>query len=534
MPKRFNVAAACIPEKHYMVNIDDRLDAIKALVNAGDYFTINRARQYGKTTTLLALEKYLQNEYAVISMDFQMLGAGEFENENRFALSFARTFLRIVRKKHISLTGEGSGILEELYRIVDEERINFRLQRLFETLSDICGAVDKPMVLIIDEVDSASNYQVFLDFLAQLRAYYIRRTMQPAFQSVILAGVYDVKNLKQKIRPQEDHKVNSPWNIAADFKIDMSLPEKGIADMLREYEADYHTGMDVEEMAGLLYDYTSGYPFLVSRLCKVMDEDIRQAGENGLRSDAWTRSGFLEAVRIVLTEKNTLFESLSEKLIKYKELDFMLRTVLFTGKNIAYNFYEPSMNIATMFGLVKNKNGVLAVANRIFDTWLYNLYLSAAELQNLDIYKASLQDKNQFVINGRLNMKRILERFVEHFDDLYHNSDETFIEETGRKYFLLYLRPIINGVGNYYIESQTRSLGRTDIIVDYCGEQYVIETKIWRGNEYNIRGEKQLMGYLEDYHKDKGYMISFNFNKKKTIGVHELVIGDKTIIEAVV
>ena len=35
-------------------------------------------------------------------------------------------------------------------------------------------------------------------------------------------------------------------------------------------------------------------------------------------------------------------------------------------------------------------------------------------------------------------------------------------------------------------------------------------------------------------HKEKGYLLSFNFNKKKEIGVKELKIGEKTIIEAVV
>lgn len=111
---------------------------------------------------------------------------------------------------------------------------------------------------------------------------------------------------------------------------------------------------------------------------------------------------------------------------------------------------------------------------------------------------------------------------------------DRFKEEEGRAYFLLYLRPIINGAGNYYVESRTRDLRRTDIIVDYGGEQHVIELKIWRGQEYNNRGEKQLAGYMEDYHVKKGYMISFNFNKTKETGVRELVIGDKLLIEAVV
>lgn len=33
---------------------------------------------------------------------------------------------------------------------------------------------------------------------------------------------------------------------------------------------------------------------------------------------------------------------------------------------------------------------------------------------------------------------------------------------------------------------------------------------------------------------NKGYMLSFNFNKKKKIGVKELLVEGKTIIEAVV
>ena len=68
-----------------------------------------------------------------------------------------------------------------------------------------------------------------------------------------------------------------------------------------------------------------------------------------------------------------------------------------------------------------------------------------------------------------------------YFNELYGGNDNTFIEEEGRKYFLLYLRPIINGVGNYYIEAQTREQKRTDVIVDYCGERYIIELKIWHG-----------------------------------------------------
>ena len=52
--KEFNTTAVCIPSKHYMVDITERVKEIKKMVDAGKYFTINRARQYGKTTTLNA------------------------------------------------------------------------------------------------------------------------------------------------------------------------------------------------------------------------------------------------------------------------------------------------------------------------------------------------------------------------------------------------------------------------------------------------------------------------------------------------
>ena len=131
-------------------------------------------------------------------------------------------------------------------------------------------------------------------------------------------------------------------------------------------------------------------------------------------------------------------------------------------------------------------------------------------------------------------MKLILERFIQSFSDIYGNRNEKFLEEDGRRYFLLFLRPIINGTGNYYIEAQTRDAGRTDVIVDYLGKQYIIELRIWHGEEYNRRGVEQLGDYLDSYHQKTGYMLSFNFNKNKEVGIKEVIAGDKVIVEAVV
>lgn len=532
MPKKFNVTGVCLPGRHYMVNLDSRLVKIKALVDDGMYFTINKARQYGKTTTLIALEQYLKNDYLVVSLDFQMFGSEEFENENTFALSFAGIFLRRIRAESNNITDSLEKILQQIETIITEERKSFRLLKLFEKLSDVCARTDKSVVLMIDETDSAANNQVFIDFLSQLRAYYIRKDTQPTFRSVILAGVYDVKNLVRKLRPDEDHQLNSPWNIAADFGVEMSLEKDGIACMLREYETDYHTGMNIAEMAELLYNATSGYPFLVSRLCWLLDEEISVA--KGSRSAAWTLDGFMDAYRILTSEKNTLFESIIGKVINYPELNNILQDKIFNGQTIPYTATNPVIDLASMFGIIKNADGVVVPSNKIFAKVLSDYYLSLDELKDPDIHKASRQEKTQFSKNGKLNMRLVIEKFAEHFTDLYGHKNTKFIEKEGRKYFLLYLRPIINGTGHYSMEAVTTSENRTDLIVYYHEEFFILETKIWHSPKKHQDGEKQLLGYMDDYHQNTGYLITFNFNQTKASGIQEVHFGEKTLIEAMI
>ena len=72
--KEFVTTGLCNPEKHYMVDISERLCEISKMVDAGKYFTMNRARQYGKTTTLSALRRFLAPRYSVISISFQGIG----------------------------------------------------------------------------------------------------------------------------------------------------------------------------------------------------------------------------------------------------------------------------------------------------------------------------------------------------------------------------------------------------------------------------------------------------------------------------
>jgi len=282
LSKEFNVEGLCLPEQHYMVSIGKQLEEIKALVDKGKYFTINRARQYGKTTTLHALKHKLDREYYVFSISFEGIEEEVFANADSFCIRLFGLLYDTIAFDEV--TGVPAEIKEKLHELSlgNSSKSDFRTMTLM--ISYMCKKMNKPLALIIDEIDQASNYRVFDTFLGCLRDMYLKRGKRPTFQSVILAGVYDINNLKAKIRSDKEHTTNSPWNIAADFTVDMSLSEDGIRGMLREYEEDYLTGMDIPYMASLIFEYTSGYPYLVSKICKLLDE--RVTGSEGYPNKA--------------------------------------------------------------------------------------------------------------------------------------------------------------------------------------------------------------------------------------------------------
>ena len=525
----FNTEWLCRPDEHYMVRLDDRLACIKnTLVDRKKYFVINRGRQYGKTTTLKALAKYLSGDYIVFSLDFQQMSTAAFADDTTFVKGFANRLLIALRRMVFDEKEQTVELLTAL-----KEHNDAGMEDLFECISSMCELCSRPIVLIVDEVDSAGNNQVFIDFLAQLRGYYLARDEMPIFHSVVLAGVYSIKNLKLKLRPESEHQYNSPWNIAADFEINMSFSTNQIAAMLSEYEADHHTGMDIQAVADDIYQYTSGYPVLVSSICKRIDEKLCGSEAFRLPKDAWSGAGVSEAVKNILKVSTPLFESMVKQLDQYSELRTMLENIIYQGVRIPFSPDEKAISMGLMFGFLAEKNGQVAIANRIFEMYLMNLFMTE-EAARSEVYLQGDRDRIGFIRDNRLDMDLVLKKFVEYFHEICDDKDEDFIEKNGRKFFLLYLKPIINGTGNYYIEAQTRDSRRTDLIVDYLGEQFIVELKIWHGNEYNARGEKQLTEYLDYFHKDKGYLLSFNFNQKKEIGVKEIQVGDKTIVEAVV
>ncbi len=498
MRKEFNVTGSCNPQRHYMVDTEKRFKAVENLIDRGNYFTINRARQYGKTTMLNKIWFKLSDKYLVIPLSFEGLGDEAFASPATFVTTFKRQMAR-----HLVSLRQNEALIG-IWQNGDASSID----DLSEIVTDFCRACPKPVVVTIDEVDKSSDNQLFLNFLGMLRNKYLERDkegMNYTFHSVILAGVYDIKNLKLKLRPDAEKKYNSPWNIAADFNVDMTFHPEEIAQMLNDYENDVHSGMDIKAISEEIYKYTTGYPYLVSAICKIIDER--------LEAD-WTLDNVQKAVKIIAKGENvTLIDDLSKNIENNAELRDFLYSIVVNGQEYSYSMVDPIVRLANMFSYIReNQRGKTMIHNLIFEEALF-VYFGNKTMREQGT-KISPFVLN-YVQNGKLNMEHVVTRFRDLMREEYRESTEPFLEKEGRLLFLTFLKPIINGIGFYYVEPQTRDNRRMDLVVTYDKQEYIVELKIWHGDKYEELGRDQLSGYLATRDMDEGYLVTFDFSKNK-------------------
>jgi hypothetical protein len=330
------------------------------------------------------------------------------------------------------------------------------------------------------------------------------------FHSVALAGVYDIKNIKHKIVLSGKHtpspgesQVNSPWNIAADFEVDMSFSAKEIETMLVEYENDYHTGMNIEDTANEIRFYTSGYPYLVSRICMLID--------TGLDGN-WTLEGVREAVKLILKKSCSLFDDLFKKIEDNEELSDLMFNLTVGNKKYEYHDDVRAIKTGIMFCFLAENTEQVQVHNRIFAIRIANYFVVKSDME-WD-RKAMESPINEIVKGNVFNMKMCLDKFKQHYAEIYSGRDVSFFEKYGKLIFLTYLKPLINSVGFYHIEPETRDGGKMDLVVDYLSQQFIVELKLWYGESKHEEAFEQLAGYLKSKNADCGYLLTFDFRKK--------------------
>ncbi|MCQ2974144.1 MAG: AAA-like domain-containing protein [Bacteroidales bacterium] len=522
MSKEFNITSACNPYKNYMVDISNKFNQVKKMIDDARYFVINRARQFGKTTMLYTINQRLGEDYLVLRISFESMDDKSWQDSEAFCKSFCQKIEKVLLSKSTcdEYINYWHNVKENLASIED----------LSLCINRFCLKCPQKVILIIDEVDQASNNDLFIKFLRMLRDLYNERiaenNYQLTFYSVILAGVYDIKNLKLKIRPEDQHKVNSPWNIASEFNVDMSFNPEEISTMLIEYENDVHTNMNISEISNEIYKYTSGYPVLVSMICKEIDENFGKV---------WTIENIVNVVKYLINKDSDQFiliDDLLKNIEIYPDLKKIIRAILLENIQFDYTVNNTTLKLAKIFSFIKkSKSGKIEIHNLIFQQVLYNYFITENIIANL----IREPNKNTYIHNGILDMPLIITRFKDLMYQEYRQRDNQFIEKQCRLLFLCFLKPIINGTGFYYVEPETRDNSKMDLVVTYGGQEFVIELKVWHGDKYETDGKEQLAEYLNTRNLKEGYLVSFSFLKEKDVSKAEWITeGDKKIFEAII
>jgi len=514
MKKDFNITGNCNAEEHYLMNNARMFEQVMELVERGKYFTINRPRQYGKTTMLFQLLESLHEtgEYLPIKMDFQDMTLEANQSETVFSQLFWKNMI------------EAIGLVDEALakKLLDFKPVN-NFSNLSDNISNLQKTTSKKTALLIDEVDASSNYQVFLKFLAMLRSKYLKKRFAGTFHSIVLAGVHDIKNLKYKLRNPEEARYNSPWNIAVDFEVRMSFNTEEIAPMLEQYSEAENVKMDIPAIAERLYYHSSGYPFLVSKLCKNIAEKILPKRGN---KTAWTLDDVEESVQMLLLENNTNFDDLIKNLENHKDLYDLVFRIVIDGVVITFNPHNAAISKGILYGIFK-RNGSVKIHNRIYEQLIYSYMISNTEV---NLVTENYNDNNQFKLpNNELNMEKVIEKFQLFLKEEYSEKDQSFLEREWRLIFLAFLRPILNGSGYTFKEVQISEEKRLDVTITYFQHQYIVELKRWYGNAAHKRGIEQLSDYLDRQNKNKGYLVIFEYKTAKTWRAEKIEYKDKEI-----
>jgi AAA-like domain/PD-(D/E)XK nuclease superfamily len=511
MRKKFNITGTCFPNEHYMADTSMKLKATLEMVQGGEYFIINRPRQFGKTTMLNTIADTLAKDYIVFNISFEGTGDEFFRNEQ----NLSKGFLRQLKNLSHLVAPHLLSLLKDL-----EKEAN-TMDELSDAITTLVVAAGKKVILQIDEVDKSANNELFISFLGMLRQKYLFRKAIPTFHSVVLAGLHDIKTLKSKIRPESEQKYNSPWNIAADYRVNMNLLIPEIVPMLEEYKQDRGVEMDTQAIAEQLFYYTSGYPFLVSKLCKILDEDVK-------KYDSWTDVDIELAVKMLVKESNANFDSLTKQLENNQELRDFIYRLLVDNDRVSYNIHNPLISLAMLYGIIAEKEEKVKIHNRIYQEVLANYMASGMEIKQM------FTDRDGGYIyknpNGSLNMESVLLGFQAFMKKEYSKKDRDFLEKHGRLVFLAFIKPIINGKGYDFKEPQISDEKRLDVVITYLEKKYIAELKLWRGEKAHQEGIKQLHDYLDVQGLNEGYLIIFDHSEIKKWQAETIVFEGKTIM----
>ena len=345
--KFFNTAGPVNQEEHYKVDPLHRwdLEEILMLIKQKKYFILHAPRQTGKTSSMLELQKYLNNsdEYNGIYINVE---TGQAARNN---------------------IKEGMGaILTELSSRVNNEKIKKGIQEINKTINStialntsleyICEKSEKSVVLFIDEIDALIG-DTLVSVLRQLRSGYDKRPEKFPV-SIILCGVRDIKDYK--IHRSDDDIITggSAFNIKAKSLNLGNFSRKNVKTLLLEHTKE--TGQKFEQSVfDYIFDQTDGQPWLVNAIAYELTYEIK---ENRDTSVLLTKDKAQEAINRVIISRATHLDQLADKLEEKRVRNIILPMI--SGQERKPD--KDDKDYCIDLGLIKNTKKGLVISNKIY------------------------------------------------------------------------------------------------------------------------------------------------------------------------
>jgi len=488
MQRYFNTTGFCRPDWHYMVNpTRGLLHEIYQLIENKQYFLIHAPRQSGKTTLLHSITRQINSEGKYIAVTFSMENAGTREIALNDAMFSSIRSLYAMAEMFID-SGEFPP-LPELY--VKESDL------LYKYLNDWSQQQSKPIVLFIDEIDSIWDDKLVAT-LRQLRnGFQMRPKSFPS--SIALVGLRDIREYKNKVRALEGEMGSgSPFNVKAESFFLKNFTKEQIIQLFQQYTDE--TGQQFSEsVIDSIHLYTGGQPWLVNAMANEIVVKI-------LKKD-FSKEITLEIVETakenLIQRRDTHLDSLMDKL-KEPRVKNIIQNII-NGGSVESDSYNDDLQYSIDLGIVSKTTEGVIISNKIYAEIIPRVLNMKFQDELIPVLSPAW-----FIKDGKIDMDYLLTEFQQ----FYRENAESWINrfyyrECGQQLLLMaFLQRIINGGGRIDRE-MALGRGRTDLVVFFGGEKFVLEMKIKNRNYTQKKSCIQLSQYLDSIGMNSGYLLTF-------------------------
>jgi hypothetical protein len=359
-------------------------------------------------------------------------------------------------------------------------------------------AMPKPVVLLIDEVDSLWD-DVLVSLLRQLRdGFQIRPESFP--QSIALVGLRDIRDYKMKARADNPSLGSgSPFNVKAKSFFLPFFSREEVRGLLDQHTAD--TGQVFsEEVFEQIFYYSGGQPWLTNALAnEIVEERLK-----GDYSREITPDMVEKAKEALIAQRQTHIDSLIDKLNDRRVRDVVMRII--NGEPPLFDGYDDAIRYCRDLGLVTQDRPIQ------FSNPIYREIITRILNQNLHDGFDSDTVKTSWYLDakGRLEMDKLLDAFVA----FYRRHSESWLErfdykEAGHQLLLMaFLQRIVNGGGRIEREMAVGN-GRTDLAIFWKDQVIAVEIKLHHDGYIREEGLRQLGRYMDKLGQQHGYLVIF-------------------------